>query len=456
MSVDISVEVIVNRRLTDSAWEHFRDSAFREIDFMNDSIMEIISHFNTLKSNEDTKKYQSDIIDLNRELGFKRVELHNGKELTVADLKYMRSLYDDIMASREKNADISNSSNGRVLAFWDFENCKIPRGYQLNGNIASRISECVKDKLRLEIDRLYCFGDQQVLPSNAALNLEESNKVEIIESTSGKNSADVCLTAHMMMTAKRGDTIVLISGDCDFSVPVSLLKKLGCRIIIIYLSSVRSSFLEMADDAIGWMDVLGLAHASFNSEDSVFDDLVKYLQRPLNASRDVSLADVGNSLKGMAQAYNYNSVLQFVKAAEEKGIIEVYEKDTGHKFVRLSKDNGEERRFTQKDSSNERTGKSTSSSSTDPSSIPPKFGPDIKLQPMAKFDRKRVYCKFRENCRSTNCPYAHNENEKLPTNYKTEICRYGSQCTLLNCTRAHTQGELQPKFTGQAFSDNLK
>ncbi|MFB6204333.1 MAG: NYN domain-containing protein [Candidatus Nanohaloarchaea archaeon] len=68
-----------------------------------------------------------------------------------------------------------------------------------------------------------------------------------------KGDWDLGMTVDMIQQAKKLDTIVLVTGDGDFSVLVDHLKAMGCRVEVLAFG--RSSAKELRESATKFMDM---------------------------------------------------------------------------------------------------------------------------------------------------------------------------------------------------------
>ncbi|MFB6159445.1 MAG: NYN domain-containing protein [Candidatus Nanohalobium sp.] len=68
-----------------------------------------------------------------------------------------------------------------------------------------------------------------------------------------KGDWDLGMTVDMIQQAKKLDTIVLVTGDGDFSVLVDHLKAMGCRVEV--MSFGRSSAKELRESATNFIDM---------------------------------------------------------------------------------------------------------------------------------------------------------------------------------------------------------
>lgn len=68
-----------------------------------------------------------------------------------------------------------------------------------------------------------------------------------------KGDWDLGMTVDMIQQAKKLDTVVLVTGDGDFSVLVDHLKSMGCRVEV--MSFGRSSAKEIRESATKFIDM---------------------------------------------------------------------------------------------------------------------------------------------------------------------------------------------------------
>ena len=151
---------------------------------------------------------------------------------------------------------------GPVGVFWDAENVTIPTKASPDDVIAKLRSALarfgrIKDSVRVygEYDgALVRFGPL----SARGCTLRHTPHI------GGKDVADRAILVDMMLFAMDHpppSTLVLISGDSDFSNVLSVLRDRGYRVLLIYPATVtRAALRHSAEIALQWeLDVLGLS-----------------------------------------------------------------------------------------------------------------------------------------------------------------------------------------------------
>lgn len=136
---------------------------------------------------------------------------------------------------------------------WDIENCQVKRGRSV-----ADICESLDDlsiKHNIDIKSIYAIGNSSLF--RPGLQDELLSKNIIFDETNCKkaNISDVKITSKIHDITLQNPppyTIVLISGDSDFSDTLDLLRNHGYSTILIYSNLAKISFIEKADKAISW------------------------------------------------------------------------------------------------------------------------------------------------------------------------------------------------------------
>jgi hypothetical protein len=152
---------------------------------------------------------------------------------------------------------------------WDIENCQVKR----NRSIAD-ICESLDDlsiSHNINIKSIYAIGNSFMF--RHGLENELTSKGIIFDNTDCKkaNISDVKIASKINeITLKNPPpyTIVLISGDSDFSCTLDLLNTYGYSTILIYSDLAKSSFIQKATKSISWSQLLESPKYEYDKSDS--------------------------------------------------------------------------------------------------------------------------------------------------------------------------------------------
>jgi uncharacterized LabA/DUF88 family protein len=156
-----------------------------------------------------------------------------------------------------------------IAVFWDYQNV----GFKKGSSLAKDILEYLKQRGR--VVAAYAYSDWKHCSDEAASVLFQ-NRYELIHIPQPtKNSADVLMTAHVMIhltTAPNIMEYILVSKDYDFRPLTANLQRMGKRVILVCNPvDTNPNLLEMVDDYISLQDIQ--TEALFSSpEESVEQD----------------------------------------------------------------------------------------------------------------------------------------------------------------------------------------
>ncbi|PRP83802.1 hypothetical protein PROFUN_09000 [Planoprotostelium fungivorum] len=154
---------------------------------------------------------------------------------------------------------MEGATRNGVSIFWDMENCRVPatvEGSMVAGkllNFASKLGP---------IHRINGYGNLTCFRKETRMELMAGG-IDLHDVPSGKpNAADIAIIVDMLFYAMENpsSTIVLISGDGDFSNALSRLRQKGHRIMIISAPSSNRSLGHVCDEIHDWNKLLGLQY----------------------------------------------------------------------------------------------------------------------------------------------------------------------------------------------------
>jgi len=153
-----------------------------------------------------------------------------------------------------------------VGIFWDGENVAIPRTY--GAGMASNDIDLAVGKHGSILDKSYYYGSQSQSLSSIVRNDLAGAGWRLVDcpapTCADKETVDKKIIVDVMMFVHQHDqpgvvcTVVLLSGDGDYSYMISRVKGLGVNVVVIYDSSSKSMQLfSAAGHALCWKyDVL--------------------------------------------------------------------------------------------------------------------------------------------------------------------------------------------------------
>lgn len=155
-----------------------------------------------------------------------------------------------------------NSSDGPIAILWDMENCPVPsdvRPEDVAGNI--RMALRVHPVINGAVNMFSAYGDFNAFPRRLREGCQRTG-VKLIDVPNGrKDAADKAILVDMFLFALDNpppSSIMLISGDVDFSTALHVLGQRGYTVILVIPSGVGvSSALSNAGSYVwDWSSVV--------------------------------------------------------------------------------------------------------------------------------------------------------------------------------------------------------
>ncbi len=230
-----------------------------------------------------------------------------------------------------------------LAVFIDFENCAKAPAFDLKILMAR-----LKERGRLLIRRAY--GDWGRFAAHKRALAEAS--VSLIELPShgskGKNSSDIALVVDALeatMNRPHIDTLVVVSGDSDYTPLFSKVRELGKYVIVVGPQNGTSSFVKDYCDELLYFSAL----AGTNATDKVatkgsYPLLEAALRATLEEGREPRLSTIKNRMKQMDSSfdegnYGFSKFSKYLARAERDGIIGIVRTATGEWIVTDTDDN---------------------------------------------------------------------------------------------------------------------
>ncbi|TFK53040.1 hypothetical protein OE88DRAFT_1599917, partial [Heliocybe sulcata] len=144
-----------------------------------------------------------------------------------------------------------------VAVFWDYENVRVPStvaGIAVAGNIR----DVARSYGPVNLFRAYTDLDEMAsVKSNAHRSALQMSGVTLVDCPHNgrKDVADKMMIVDMLAFAFESPapaTIVLISGDCDFSYAVSTLRLKGHEVILIAPKAASWSIKSVSSLVLDW------------------------------------------------------------------------------------------------------------------------------------------------------------------------------------------------------------
>ena len=243
---------------------------------------------------------------------------------------------------------MENTSTENIALFIDFQNIAVKGSKSSNSEhkteVKSNIKKAInylKGKGRLIIKRAYAdwVGAFSVYTS---LLLENSIELtEIPTQYSGKNNADIKLVVdaiEIAITKPYIDTIVIVSGDSDFTPLISKLREFNKKVIVISKKEKSSSLLKGFCDELNFFKDLTEEDVSNYSETNI-----KYAYDLVRKAHDIMVGGgwktYGSALKrnmkqidSLFNETRYEGIgkwSDFLKQAEKDNVITLEETGEG-------------------------------------------------------------------------------------------------------------------------------
>ena len=198
-------------------------------------------------------------------------------------------------------------------------------------DIASLIAR-LKERGRLIVKRAYADWGRYGRYKTQMLE----NSIELIElpfhSKRGKNSADIKLAVDALeiaITRDYIDTIVVISGDSDYTPLISKLREYNKYVLVIGSEANTSTLLSgYCDELIYYSSIIGVKKIETKELQSVYSLLVRAIQ----SLEDNGIQPRGSQVKQwMKQVeasfdetnYGFTQFKMFLERAQQDGVIEL-------------------------------------------------------------------------------------------------------------------------------------
>nr|XP_043624650.1 uncharacterized protein LOC122596184 [Erigeron canadensis]XP_043624651.1 uncharacterized protein LOC122596184 [Erigeron canadensis] len=163
-----------------------------------------------------------------------------------------RSMEQQYMLMKNTNSaqQSRNSSGGQIAILWDMENCPVPsdvRPDDVAGNI--RMALRVHPVINGAVNMFSAYGDFNAFPRRLREGCQRTG-VKLIDVPNGrKDAADKAILVDMFLFALDNpppSSIMLVSGDVDFSPALHVLGQRGYTVILVipsgnYVSSALSN-----------------------------------------------------------------------------------------------------------------------------------------------------------------------------------------------------------------------
>lgn len=144
-----------------------------------------------------------------------------------------------------------------VLVIWDYENCHVPKG--MSGLAVLKQFKLLFSRFgKIIAIQAYCSVASVPLPLREELQLGGVTMIDVSAERKRKEMADKMVLTAMFVFALDNpppSTIILISGDVDYSAAVSVLQLRGYKIIIVPPQNASRKLLTIADEVLHWSSV---------------------------------------------------------------------------------------------------------------------------------------------------------------------------------------------------------
>lgn len=252
------------------------------------------------------------------------------------------------------NAQPAPTERRRLLAvFIDFENLALGfRGPNMRFDIA-RVLRRLVEKGNIVVKRAYADWKRF---QNYTTDLHEA-AVELIEiprrHITGKNSADIRLVVDAMdlgYSKEHIDTIVIVSGDSDFSPLVSKLKENGKHVIGLGMQASTSELLrDNCDEFIYYEDLTApviapvvpkpVAESLDEKRRKLFELLVESCEALRRENRDTLWSSmVKETMQRKRPAFNegyygYKTFSKLLEDAQARGLVELRRDESNRTYI---------------------------------------------------------------------------------------------------------------------------
>jgi uncharacterized protein (TIGR00288 family) len=214
-----------------------------------------------------------------------------------------------------------------LAVFIDFENCARAKHFEL-----SVLMTRLKERGRLLIKRAY--GDWGRFASDKKKLAKAS--VSLIELPShggrGKNSADIALVVDALeaiMNRAHIDTLVVVSGDSDYTPLYTKVRELGKRVIVIGPKDGTSDFVkDYCDELLFFRSLAGKPEADKAAARESYPLLIAAIRAIVDEGRVPKLSLLKTKMKQVDASfdesnYGISKFSKYLTRAERDGIIEI-------------------------------------------------------------------------------------------------------------------------------------
>ncbi|CAF1244232.1 unnamed protein product [Didymodactylos carnosus] len=175
-------------------------------------------------------------------------------------------------AEKKQNIVKQPQPGGLITLFWDIENCPVPKDCD-PFEVIQRIRDLLVHKSELREDAFHCYYDTRMVSDfmRQRLMLANIDTMDVAHCNKA-GAADLKILSDLgryQLTHKRGDTVVLISGDIDFVRVLSDLRKGGFYVILIYNALARKELRATANADYPWSQFTQMGNVPRRQSNSV-------------------------------------------------------------------------------------------------------------------------------------------------------------------------------------------
>ena len=214
-----------------------------------------------------------------------------------------------------------------IAIFWDIENCAPPR--KMRGtSVETKLRQGLAE--RGPIKQIRAYADLEQFPTKLRIELQRSG-VHLIDTPRERRSKDVA--DHMIITDRlifamensAPQTIVLISGDIDYSYTLAKLQQRGYKVILITPPvGAHPDLKDQADIILEWTDIMGLKEERIENGDLAlrYEPLLSTIRelgeagviQPTHAEVEAHLID---RYPGWKQTSGFETFEEYIENAEQ-------------------------------------------------------------------------------------------------------------------------------------------
>ncbi len=220
-----------------------------------------------------------------------------------------------------------------LAVFIDFENCAKAPAFDLELMMAR-----LKERGRLLIKRAYAdwgrFSKDKGKLARASISLIELPS----HGGRGKNSADIALVVDALeatTTRPHIDTLVVVSGDSDYTPLYTKVRELGKRVIVIGPQNGTSAFVkDYCDELLYFSALAGKSSSNRNDAKETYPILLAALRAIADEGREAKLSLIKSRMKQLDASFdesNYGiaKFSKYLAKAEQDGVIEITRHPSG-------------------------------------------------------------------------------------------------------------------------------